>query len=525
MTMDGKAVERLAYALHQVAIGDEDGVSAVAAAAVTGGLESALGGVFARASHEESSGKAILIGSSTVAGMGTRLQAALGTRGVEATFNRTAVGSWQASHISAAAGTRPLVCEAFTIPASGPVTITPTNQTEANNVSAAIVIPGYFAGVIGMVSSPAGSGAWTFTRDAAGDPVPVPAGTPFLPSVPEGRRRGLAVVNFGKNTLTTTALGWDAARCVQMTESVDRHFGAADGRVLIVGHFVNTTTPAQSTTRTRTKAYNDYCRDRFGDRFFDLGAYLTGSQVWADTGLTPTADDTTEQGLGNKPPSLSSDNGHLNAAGYDAVVKAIMQRLEQLAWIAPPPPSSWTVKATDNFNRSNGALTGQGTTTGGLTWALPSGATSSLNISGNAVATPSGTSKNVVDPGSANQRVGVRLAALGTGPANRAVRVLVRVADTSTYYFASPRVDNANDGVSIWKNKSGAVTSLKSTGATVPANGDYLEIEVDGSTLIAYLNGAEVIRTADTDLATGKAGIEIQSVTCSVDDFSVSIRS
>lgn len=471
----------------------------------------------------EARDKALLIGSSTMAGMGTRLQAALTLRGVDGTFNRTAVGSWQASHIAAAVGTRPLVAEAFTIPASGAVTVKPTNMNEGNNTTAAIAVPGYFAGVIGMLASPAGQSEWTFTRDAAGSAVTVPAGTPFLPSVPGPRRRALALVNFGKNTLTATATGWDAQRCIQMTESIDEYLGGADGRVLIVGHFVNTTTPAQSTTRARTKTYNDYCRERFGDRFVDLGAYLTGTQVWADTGLTPTADDTTEQGLGNKPPSLSSDNGHLNAAGYDAAVALLMARVDALGWTAPPPPPAWTVKATENFNAADGDLTGKTTTTGALTWALPTNATTGLSILSNEATTASGTRKNVVDTGSADHRVRVRLSRLGTGAANRAVRVLARVTDTSTYYFASPRVDNTNDGVSIWKNKGGTVSSLKSSGAVIPKAGDYLDIEVKGGTLVAYLNDVEVLRTSDTELTGTRAGAEVQTATCAVDDFTVSV--
>ncbi|ADD80896.1 tail fiber protein [Rhodococcus phage ReqiPepy6] len=467
--------------------------------------------------------KALLVGSSTMAGMGTRLQAALTSRGVEGTFNRTAVGSWQASHISAAVGTRPLVAETFVIPASGPVTVKPINQTEGNNTVAGVTFPGWFGDVIGMLSSPANQSEWTFTRDAPGQEVTIPEGTPFRPSVPSGRRRGLVLLNFGKNSLTTTVTGWDVAQLIAQTETIDSYFGGPDGRVLVIGHFVNTTTPASSTTRDKTKAYNDYCRQKFGDRFFDLGAYLTGTQVWADTGITPTSEDTAEQALGNKPPSLSGDNGHLNASGYDAAVKAIMARVDALKWTPPPPPPSWVVKATDDFNASDGLLTGRVLPTGGLTWkTLGSG--TSLSIVGNRVATTSGVQKSVVSTGSVDGRVSFTITSLGSDPATKSARLLVRAKDQSTYYFAAPRVSNVSDGLSIWKNVAGTQTALKSHTSYVPVVGDEMEFEVDGSTLRLFVNGVERLVATDNELTTGDFGLELGSTQTTFDNFKVSTK-
>lgn len=468
---------------------------------------------------------AMLVGSSTMAGLAVGLQNALSERGVSTSHNSSAIGSWQVSHMGAAVGTRPLVAEEFTIPSVGSVTIKPTNMTEANNTTARIEFAGSFLGVVGVLSSPAGSGTWTFTRDAQGDPMGVPAGVPYVPTVPAPRRRALAILNIGKNTLTTSRPGWDWRQCVASTESMDDYFGGPDGRVLIMGHFVNTTTPAVSTTRDRIKATNDYLADKFGDRFFDLGGYLAGSQVWVDTGITPTQTDLDEQALGNKPPSLSGDNGHMNAAGYNAVVNRIIAKLDELGWIPPAPPATWSVIATDNFNQIDGVLDGRTTTTGNLTWGTPASATS-LDIVSNKVVTSSGTRKNTIDPGSNDVKMGVTLTSLGSTPATRGMRVMGRVQNLSTYYFVAPRVSATVDGLSIWKNVNGTLSALTSNSAAsfVPKNGDRLEIGLDGSTITAHLNGVEKLSVVDTELVSGLVGIEIASGECSLDDLTVSLK-
>jgi hypothetical protein len=60
----------------------------------------------------------------------------------------------------------------------------------------------------------------------------------------------------------------------------------------------------------------------------DVAAYLKGTQVWVDAGVTPTAADLSAQTAGVLPPSLSSNPGHLNTAGYNAVAIFVARQME-----------------------------------------------------------------------------------------------------------------------------------------------------------------------------------------------------
>lgn len=464
--------------------------------------------------------KAILVGSSTMQGMASRFVNEFATRGITTTHSKTAIGSWVVSTMGMAVGTRPLVAKDFTIPASGPVTIEPINMLENNHGS--VNIPGSFLGVSGTLVSPTGSNVWTFTRDSAGGARNVPSGTSFIPSEPEGYLNGLAVLNIGKNTLTTTRTGWDAQRVIDMTESMIARFGGADGRVLVVGQFNNGGTPEVSTTRTKIAKYNDYFREKLGDRFFDLGAYVTGSQIWADTGLTPTTEDQAEQAAGNLPPSVRNDSGHLNTAGYTAAVNAIIARLDLLGWIPPRPPISWSIAAHDSLNDVDGSMVGTYTESGTLQYKAVPGS-NVTRVLGNKIAATGSTTRIGIDPGSADQMIEATLGGIVSDPGQMGARLLVRAAGTSTYYFASPRKDAASTGLSIWRNVGGALASLASSD-TVPKDGDRLGLSVEGSTLRLWLNGVPILEAQDGQRTSGMVGFELSgNTTVTFDDVTVKV--
>ena len=279
--------------------------------------------------------KASSWGSSTAQRLGPDISDALTPYGIN--HFAGGYGSWQMSHIAAATGSRPLIAQEFTIPASGGVNITPTNMPEQNNTPATITILGAFAGISGTLSSPADSAVWTFTRATAGTATVVPAGTPFIPTKSAEFGGGITILNVGKNTLNVALMGWDVARVTAMTDEMVQHFGGAARNVLVMGHFVDTGKSSGDPTRARIVAYNDYCRTKYGDRFLDLSAYLTGSQVWTDMGITPTSDDLAEQATGNKPPSLAADAAHLTQAADLKVAQLIKNRLLALGWLTALP--------------------------------------------------------------------------------------------------------------------------------------------------------------------------------------------
>lgn len=452
--------------------------------------------------------KAILVGSSTMQGMASRFANEFATRGITTTHSKTAIGAWVASTMGMAVGTRPLVSNEFTIPTSGGVVIEPLNMNESNH--GFVDIPGSFLGVSGVLTKPTGSNTWTFTRNEAGTARNVPAGTAFIPSEPEEYINGLAVLNIGKNTLTTTRTGWDAQRVIDMTESMIARFGGADGRVLVIGQFVNGGTPEVSTTRTKIDKYNDYFRERLGDRFFDFQAYVCGDQIWADTKLTPTQEDLDEQALGNIPPSVRNDPGHLNSIGYDATVKAIIKRIDLLGWIPKRPPIEWNVAATDTFNINYGKLLGTYTETGKLQYKLIPGSTSGCYVKDNNIGSMTGVTRIGIDPGTPDHMVEVTVSDLSSDPNNNGVRLLARAQGISTYYFVAPRASAAAHGYALWLAKSGGgLSNLGSRLDIVAKDGDRMGISAEGTTIKMWVNGEVIIEVENDELSTGSVGVEL----------------
>ncbi|MFC4256688.1 hypothetical protein GRI97_15810 [Altererythrobacter xixiisoli] len=213
-----------------------------------------------------------------------------------------------------------------TIPASGAVVVGSTMPPRADMLAFA----GTIGGVQGTLSSTASE--FTFTRSAAGAAVAVPADTPFVPVQGEAHKNAITFIwGAGKNDLTGAA-GSDATVIAMHDEAV-AYLTPLTKRVIIIGQFVNTLTPAVSAVRDRINAVNDHQRARYGQLFIDYGAYLTGAAVWGHTGLTPTATDLEQQALGNLPPSLQIDNGHVNGTANTAFIKHIVRpRLLALGW-------------------------------------------------------------------------------------------------------------------------------------------------------------------------------------------------
>ncbi|HIF6303829.1 TPA: hypothetical protein ACX3LH_006257, partial [Klebsiella michiganensis] len=61
--------------------------------------------------------------------------------------------------------------------------------------------------------------------------------------------------------------------------------------------------------------------------------YICSSQIWTDTGITPTTDDLAMQTVGYKPTSLSADSAHLNTTAHKAVVEHVIKpKLISLGW-------------------------------------------------------------------------------------------------------------------------------------------------------------------------------------------------
>jgi hypothetical protein len=229
-------------------------------------------------------------------------------------------------------GSRPVRVEEVTLPASGRVIVQAQNMPDSAGSMAPYA--GTLAGVEGTLSTRGRhQGAFTFTRTDAGDPVEVSEGSAFRPG--HGQRGGILILNLGKNNLSGSGGTDDVDTLLQWTRDAVAWNGEAN--TLVMGHFVNTHTPRTgSALREGVSAYNEAARSEFGGQCFDLGGFVTSSEVWEHAGITPTAADRRQQKAGNKPPSLSRDNAHLNLAGEAAMAHRIHEHLSGLEWLPAP---------------------------------------------------------------------------------------------------------------------------------------------------------------------------------------------
>lgn len=456
-------------------------------------------------------------GSSTIAGLSSRLAAVSAAYG--ASYHNGGGSAQVSAHILARIGVRPFTAGAFTIPASGgvtvPITNLPAGATAAFNYTCSI------AGIAGTVDKPSGPGAAvTFTRAASGSETSVTAGTAIVPT--HGVRQGVVILNMGKNGLTGGSGHEESTEFVQQATLDAYHwFGALTKPVLVVGHFVDTNTPADSPIRAKIDAYNSWARRRFGGRFVDLAAYLTSAQVWTDTGLTPTQTDLDQQALGNKPPSLSTDDLHLNGAGNDAVRSFIKAKIDGLGWY---PPVDLGLFAADTFNRADGAV--GSTSTGSKPWTTT---VSGFAIAGNELSLTGITTSGqmFIDPGAPDVRVQATVKAATGAAATMGGGILVRYIDAANFWWLSTRVSGSSVGCRFWKQVAGSPTAVGTSSSVAVVPGDVVKVEADGNDLVGYVNNVEVARvTGDTHANTGtKVGFfgHTQGTGTRWDDFSVEV--
>ncbi|MNO87871.1 hypothetical protein D3C76_793040 [compost metagenome] len=265
-------------------------------------------------------------GSSTIAQLGEL--SALAAEFGASYYNGGQAGE-SSTHSAARLGSVPalLTVATGTIPAEAGIGIT----VSCSNVAAASYFrpsDGYLNGVKGQLR--ATNTTFTFTRSVAGAAMPTVGEMPFIPVDGPLHRADVTFLNLGKNDIQ---LNMPAGDVIKRIDTSFDWLSPLVKRVIVIGQFSNVGTAAGSATMTRLAEINAHGHQRYGRQFFDLGAYLAGSQVWIDTGLTPNAEDLAQQALGNLPPSLSSDNvAHLNAAARAAVARQLKAMIIGLGW-------------------------------------------------------------------------------------------------------------------------------------------------------------------------------------------------
>lgn len=264
-------------------------------------------------------------GSSSMEGIGPALEVALDGTGRE--LRNLGKGGETSHHTAARLGALPplLTLPDGVLPAAGSVPARSVLDLQAVSLRA---VAGTVAGVRGVLGPSAEQ--VVFTRETPGPPVAVPGPVPFHSLLGPQLAAYDTLLWIGKNDLHH---GDSAEDVVGRTRATAGWLTARGTRVLVLGHFVNTGSPAE--LQRRVEATNAALQAEYGDHFLDVNGPLTAPHVWERTGLTATAEDRAEQAAGRKPPSLSADHNHLDMVGYHLVARLVRDRLRVLRWLEP----------------------------------------------------------------------------------------------------------------------------------------------------------------------------------------------
>ncbi len=172
-----------------------------------------------------------------------------------------------------------------------------------------------------------------------------------------------------------------------------------------------------------------------------------------------------------------------------------------------------TILATDNFNRANADPIGNPWTSAGdggqfkivSNAATPNALGSDCSAFENTVTWPN------------DQYSQAKVTVTGTDGGGRGIGVGVRMATNRNYYRLA--IDHASsNNVRLNKKVNGTSTQIWLRTVTL-VDGDTLYLEVQGTTLIAKLNGVEIGASAtDSSLSSGAAGICYSSTATSASE-------
>lgn len=252
-----------------------------------------------------------------------------------ADWNNQGQGGESSFQVAARWGAIPftLVFPGNVMPASGTVAVTCT-QLPSNFCNNFLKT---YSGVVGGV---AGTLSWSsaslqFTRATDGAAVSLSGGADFIPTIPASYRDGVVLIWSYKNDMKYNAATQTEINMDVIFNNVVKSFAHASTlakRVLVIGIF-NDSSYTNELYKTRLAEMNSRIKAHFGDLYCDTQDYICSSQIWTDTGITPTADDLAMQASGYKATSLSADSAHLNTTAHKAVVEHVIKpKLISLGW-------------------------------------------------------------------------------------------------------------------------------------------------------------------------------------------------
>lgn len=269
--------------------------------------------------------KMVTWGSSSLSGLSKYLEGVATDFGVTDFYNG-AKGGEMVEQILARMGAKPA-----SITFTNPVTIgvnTVTSDLRQNRLMRPYT--GKAGGYHGELSIDYNTLAYSFNCDSI-DPnfvLDVDTAYEFIPDA-VSYRDAICILNIGKNNFPSS-LNNSAEYVAESTHVAVNFLKPFYKYVIVMGHFVNTGTSAETAQRIRD--CNAMLKEAYGDLYYDLSAYVTSEQIWIDTGVTPNEEDLRLQSIGEKPNSLSADYQHLNSVANIAVTAQLKEKIKNLNW-------------------------------------------------------------------------------------------------------------------------------------------------------------------------------------------------
>ncbi|WP_347784097.1 SGNH/GDSL hydrolase family protein [Pseudomonas kurunegalensis] len=321
-----KPFSKLLVSFFSVFLGPFSGASA--GGVECSGQEEPRGGIHdtGRVNASERSLSISVWGSSSAEGIGPQLAAVFRGYDRNAEFYNGGKGGETSSQTAARLGSIPLLAEVDggVIPETGSVNLVSLNVKPSGSWKK---YEATIHGVVGEVSATM-AGA-QFTRKLPGEKVVVPGANEVVPVEVLGHRSNDVILWMGKNDIS---FGYEASDIADRISVTCDWISSAGKRCLVIGNFNDSDAEVGGVKQRKLNELNSILSSKYGDRFVDVQALMVSDRVWEMANVSPSQDDLESQSRGQKPRSLSKDNGHMNRAGYRAVSSLIQSRLDSLGW-------------------------------------------------------------------------------------------------------------------------------------------------------------------------------------------------
>ena len=157
-----------------------------------------------------------------------------------------------------------------------------------------------------------------------------------------GNIDGICVISTGKYDMNSANKGNYQAVLERIKTYIEKCVALVEPKTsprnIVMKKFADNKTIWEKTTsefrHTLKDQYNEWLKETYGDKVYDLEAYLMSEQVWTDTAITPTEADKQAQKDKILPISLSSDNGsNLLPAVEEKVAEKIIAKAKELGYL------------------------------------------------------------------------------------------------------------------------------------------------------------------------------------------------